>query len=142
VEWIVVDRERVVGTFSTARRQLYAGWIAVNPEKVERVDELVANLVMEFRSGVEANPRNVLDPDPGKLPQSCVRYCEELCLFEICTEMGAVATDAEMQGAAKAEIFLRYMYAGRFFLTGGEGGGSCTPLYAGVVEHAARMVDG
>ena len=120
---------------------MYDGWILANPDKEERVQELIANLVMEFRSGIESNRRNVLDPDPAKLPQTCVRYCEQLCLFEICGEMGATLTEAEMLSASKAEIFLRYTYSGRFFITGGDGDGGGSPSYETGVVHEARALD-
>jgi hypothetical protein len=83
----------------------------------------------------------VLDADTSKLPQTCVRYCEEICLFEIATEMGAALSPGELQAVGKAEIFLRYMYSGRFLLTGTSGGG--TPSYEAEVEaREARSLDG
>lgn len=142
MQWVTMDRARIVGAFSTARRQMYDGWILANPDKLERVDETIANLVMEFRSGIEANPRNKLDPDPAKLPQTCVRYCEELCTFEICMEMGAALNDGDLLSVGKAEIFLRYMYSGRFFITGGLGSAGPTPSYAATGKQGARRLCG
>ena len=141
MQWVTVDTERVVGAMATPRRQMYDGWILANPGKAVRVAELISNLVMEFRSGIEANSRNVLDPDPAKLPQTCVRYCEEICVFEICMEMGATLNDGEMLSVSKAEIFMRYMYSGRFFITGGDGSGAGTPSYGKPAEHEARMLE-
>lgn len=140
MEWVTVDKARILGAMSTSRRGLYDGWILANPDKEARVEELIANLAMEFRSGIEANPRNVLDPDPAKLPQTCVRYCEELCLFKIGLEMEATLTEGELMAASKAEIFLRYLYTGRFFITGsaGEVGGS--PTYKRSAEREARVL--
>ena len=141
MEWTRVDKDRVVGALATPRRQMYDGWILANPSKAARVEELIANIVMEFRSGIEANPRNVLDPDPAKLPPTCVRYCEELCVFEVCMEMGATPTAGELLSVSKAEIFLRYMYSGRFYITGGDGANSPTPSYGEAAEREARMVE-
>ena len=141
MQWITVDKDRVVASMATARRQMYDGWILANPAKAARVEELIANLVMEFRSGVEANPRNRMDPDPATLPQTCVRYCEELCVFEICMEMGATLTAGELLSESKAEIFLRYMFSGRFYMTGGDGQDVPSPWYGEAAERKAKAVE-
>jgi len=142
VDWIAVTRERVVTAFSAARRQMYEGWIVQYPEKAGRVDEIIANLVMEFRSGIEANAANYLDPDLTKLPQSCVRYCEILIMFHLCSEIGATVLDAELMSISKAEIFLREMYTGAFYITGGDGMTGHSPSYVTGVEHGVRALDG
>jgi len=103
MDWITVDRTRVLAALSAARLQIYQGWIVQYPEKEDRVDEIIANLVMEFRSAIEANPLNALDSDTSKLPQSCVRYCESLIVFQLSSEIGAVVTDAELVTIQKAE---------------------------------------
>ena len=142
MDWITIDRARLLGALSAARRQMYEGWVIQYPDKAGRVDEIIANLVMEFRSGIEANPMNYLDPDRAKLPQSCVRYCEMLILFHLCGEMGSTVTEAELLTVQKAEIFLRYMYSGRFYITGGDGTLGPSPSYETDVERAARMMEG
>lgn len=142
MDWITIDRARVLGALSASRRQMYEGWIVQYPEKADRVDEIIANLVMEFRSGIEANPLNYLDPDEAKLPQSCVRYCETLITFHLCGEMGATVSEAELLTVQKAEIYLRYLFTGRFFITGGDGSNAPTPSYVAAVVRAARELEG
>lgn len=142
MQWITVDRARIVTSLSAARRQMYEGWIVQYPEKVSRVDDIIANLVVQFRSGIEANPRNYLDPDNAKLPQSCVRYCEVLIGFNLAAEIGAETTDGEMVVVEKSEIFLRQMFTGAFFITGGDGSNAPSPSYEAAVERPVRTLDG
>ena len=56
--------------------------------------------------------------------------------------MGATMTDIERLAVSKAEIFLRYIFSGRFYITGGEGGGGGSPSYEAEVERGARILDG
>ena len=142
MDWITVDKARVLGALSAARRQTYEGWIVQYPEKATRVDGIIANLVMSFRAAIETNPQNYLDPDLAKLPQSCLRYCETLILFDLCSEMGGTISDAEMMAISKAEIFLRMMFTGEFYITGGDASHWPSPSYEPCVERAARTVDG
>ena len=142
MDWITVDKARVLGALSANQRQLYEGWIIRYPEKATRVDDIISNLVMEFRAAIEANPQNYLDPDLSKLPQSCVRYCETLILFDLCSEMGAEISDAEMMAISKAEVFLRMMFTGSFYITGGDASKVPSPSYEPSVVRQARSVDG
>ena len=142
MDWITVDEARVLGALSASQRQLYEGWIVQYPEKATRVDEIISNLVMEFRAAIEANPQNYLDPDLSKLPQSCVRYCETLILFDLCSEMGASVSEAEIMAIGKAEVFLRLMFSGRFYITGGDGSNGPSPSYTTGGDRGMRTVDG
>ena len=142
MDWVTVDEARVLGALSASQRQLYQGWIVQYPEKATRVAEIIANLVMEFRAAIEANPQNFLDPDLAKLPQSCVRYCETLIMFDLCSEMGATIPEAELMAIGKAEVFLRLMFSGKFYITGGDGSNAPSPWYAAGGARRARTVDG
>ena len=142
MDWITVDKDRVLGALSANERQLYEGWIVQYPAKATRVEEIIGNLVMEFRAGIEANPLNYLDPDLSKLPQSCVRYCETLILFDLCSEMGATIGQAEILAISKAEVFLRMMFTGRFYITGGDASKAPSPSYEAGVERTARTICG
>ena len=142
MDWITIDRARILGALAAVRLQTYQGWIVQYPEKVGRVDEIISNLVMEFRSGIESNPLNFVDPDTATLPQACVRYCEALIIFQLCSEIGAIVTDAELLTIQKAEIFLRQMYSGSFLITGGDGSYVPTPSYVAEVERGPRVLVG
>ncbi len=142
MEWIRIDTDRIVGAMSSTRLQIYQGWLVQNPEKAARVDELIDFVVMEFRTGIASNPVNYLDPDRRKLPESCVRYCETLIMFQLCTEMGAALTAAELVAIQKAEIFLRLMFTRGFFFTVGDGSQLPTPSYAGAPGRNARVAVG
>ena len=142
MDWVTVDEARVLGSLSASQRQLYQGWIVQYPEKATRVAEIIANLVTEFRAALESNPQNYRDPDPAKLPQSCVRYCETLIMFDLCSEMGATIPEAALLAIGKAEVFLRLMFSGRYYITGGDGSNAPSPSYTAGVERGARTVDG
>ena len=142
MDWVTVDEARVLGALSASQRQLYQGWIVQYPEKATRVAEIIGNLVMEFRAALEANPQNYLVPDLEKLPQSCVRYCETLILSDLCTEMGAAISQVQLMAIEKAEIFLRMMFSGRFYITGGDASNAPSPWYVAGIRREARRMDG
>ncbi len=142
MEWIRIDKDRIMNAMSPARSQTYQGWLIQNPSKESRVEEIIAFLVMEFRTGIASNALNYLDPDRNKLPESCVRYCETLIMFQVCTEMGAPVTQAELVAIQKAEIFLRLMFTRGFFFTVGDGSQLPTPSYAGSPGRNARVAVG
>lgn len=142
MDWVTVDETRVLGALSASQRQLYQGWLVQYPEKATRVAQIISNLVMEFRAAIEANPQNYLHPDLSKLPQSCVRHCETLILFDLCSEMGAPIPDSELMAIGKAEVFLRLMFSGQFYVTGGDASTAPTPTYGTGGERSARTLDG
>ncbi len=142
MEWIRIDRDRITSAMSATRIQIYQGWLFQNPDKVARVDELIALVVMEFRTGIASYPSNYLDPDRSKLPETCVRYCETLIMFQLCTEMGATLTQAELIAIQKAEIFLRLMFTRGFFFTVGDGSQLPTPSYTRGRARDSRQVAG
>lgn len=140
MDWVVINRTRIEIAMPVALRTEYDAWVLAHPAKLFRIDGIVANLVAEFRTGLEANPENELDPDTTKLPLSCVRHCETLCLYDIAIEIGANVLEDEMAGVSKAEIFLRYMFSGRFFMTGGDERVEPTPRYGRPFDRDVRVL--
>ncbi len=142
MEWIKIDKARIMSAMSPTRIQTYQGWLVQDPSKQIRVEEIIEFVVMEWRTGIASNARNYLDPDRSKLPESCVRYCETLIMFQLCTEMGAPLTQAELVAIQKAEIFLRLMYTRGFFFTAGDGSQLPSPSYMTTRERERRQVAG
>lgn len=140
MDWVKIDRIRIVNAMPEGLRAAYDAWIVAHPEKLARVDGIVANLVMEFRTGIQANAENELDADTTTLPQSCVRHCETLCMFDLALEMGAAISGDELVAISKAEIFLRYMFSGRFFMTGGDVIVEPSPRYGAAWTRETRVL--
>ena len=71
-----------------------------------------------------------------------MRYCETLILSDLCTEMGAAISQAELMAIEKAEVFLRMMFSGRFYITGGDASNAPSPWYVARVRREARRMGG
>lgn len=139
--WVTVDNAQVLGAMSVETVTLHQNWLAAHPEKAGRLAQIIASVVSEFRSGIATNPANVMDPDPGKLPDSCIRYCDTLIIFELKVEMNAAISDAEMLATGKAEIFLRQIYYSHFVVAGDDTA-TASPSYGPAAEQATRRLEG
>lgn len=121
--WVTVDTARIVSIMPLAMASYYTAWMQMNPGKVGRLGEICAGVVAEFRTAIAGNPLNHLDPDVGKLPEAFVRYAEALCIGAVCQEIGHPLSDLEQSRYVRAEINLRYFYAGRVLIGGAGDGG-------------------
>ncbi len=128
IDWITVDAAHVLSVMTLPTAAFYASWIAMVPSKEGRLDEIVAAVVSEFRAALLSNPGNVLDPDPKKLPLPCVRHAEILAIVSLCREMGQELSEIERRQLIRAEMNLRYFYAGNL-LVSSYGRGYGTPSY-------------
>jgi len=130
VEWVTLDESSVTAHLPTDLAEAYQSWLAANPDKAGRLSELTANTVAEFRDNIRTNPVNTLDPDPEKLPQSCVRHAESIIFFQLAMEMGVDLDTEGNQSMTRADIFLRQISFKRFTTTGGDDSDLPSPHYA------------
>ena len=142
MNWVTINLAHIVDIMPAHQRAAYDAWLVADSDHTMRALIMVENVVMEFRAGIEANPENKLEPDVNKVPQSCARHCETLCLFDLALETGGVLHEDELVATSKAEIFLRYMFSGRFYLTGGTGKIEPAPGYGPAYERDVRVLDG
>jgi len=140
--WVTINLPHIVKIMTPDQRAAYDAWVVGDSDRTMRAILMIENVVAEFRSGIEANPENKLEPDAWKVPQSCARHCETICLFDLALETGAVLHEDELVATSKAEIFLRYMFSGRFYLTGGTGKIEPAPGYGPAYERDVRVLDG
>ncbi len=125
-EWVRVDADHIVSIMPLPMASNYGAWLKMNPDKSGRLELVTAGVVAEFRTALLANPANVVDQDPQKLPAAFVRYAEALCIGVICQEMDFKLSDSEQSRYIRAEINLRYFYTGRLLIAGMSGGGKPT----------------
>ncbi len=107
MDWIPVNEALALADFPTDIRQPYDQWLTDNPDKAGRLAELIANTRAEFRDALAGNPINVLDPDPEKVPQSCIRSLLALVFFQLQVEMGLSVSEERQQAMTRADLFLR-----------------------------------
>ena len=117
--WVTLDEARVLADFPTDLRPLYDAWIVANPTKVGRLAEITAGVVAEFRDAIASNPANRLDPDRGKVPESCLRSGEVLVTGTLQNEMGVALSSDDAQAMTRAEILLRQVGYSHFAIGGG-----------------------
>lgn len=62
-EWIVFDGAYVLGAMPPDVGKAYAAWIAAKPDKAGRMEEIVGQVLADFRTGLLANPNVPMDAD-------------------------------------------------------------------------------
>ena len=114
MEWILLDEAKVLADFPTDLKPTYDAWLVTNPDKSGRLAEIISEVVAEFRSAIATTPSNVLDANPQKLPENCIRSAEVMIYGTLQNEMGQTPSTADAQAMTRAEIFLRQIGYGHF----------------------------
>jgi hypothetical protein len=109
---------------------LYQAWLDANPSKVNRLAEIVAETVLTFRTAVESQPSNVMDPDLTKIPVTGFRHAQNLVLFTLGMEMGIDFAPEVYSLNVQANIWLRMVGTGKLKALADETvAGEGTPSY-------------
>ena len=138
--WVTLDEARVLADFPTDLRPLYDAWLLANTEKAGRLAELTAGVVAEFRDAIAANPANRLDPDTGKVPESCLRSAEALITGALQNEMGQRLSVDDAQAMTRAEILLRQVGYAHFAIGGGAQADEPSPHVSSQFQQSERAL--
>ena len=95
----------------------YQAWISDNPEKADRLADIIGMTATEYRSAMEANALPVPDTSSPAVHESCVRHAQTTILFELKKEIGLTLTEAENAAAIRADVFLRAVWMGSIRIT-------------------------
>jgi hypothetical protein len=95
----------------------YQAWLTDNPEKVDRLADIIGLTATEYRSAMEANALPVPDTSLSAVHESCVRHAQTTILFELKKEIGLALTEAENAAAIRADVFLRAVWMGSIAIT-------------------------
>ena len=105
--WPTITSDSILTALSPGLAADYQQWLVANPDKVGRLDEIIAMVVDEFRAALESNPETVMDTTEGTLPPSCLRHASNIIIFQLKGEMEQTLTEAENAAAIRADVFLR-----------------------------------
>ena len=114
MEWVLLNEAKILSDFPTDLKPVYDAWLVANPDKSGRLVEIISEVAAEFRSAIAVTPANVLDTDPQKLPENCIRSAEVIVYGTLQNEMGTEMSTADAQAMTRAEIFLRQIGYGHF----------------------------
>ncbi len=89
----------------------HAAWVAAHPSKALRLTEIVTGVRNNFRSAVESNPRNVMDPDEITVPATGELYAFTVAAYTLGLEMGLTST-ASAQGAPVVNLIVATVSSG------------------------------
>jgi len=111
-DWTELTVATVMNALPTDMATLYASWIDVNPAKVARLGELVAETVATYRAAVAANPRNELDLALNTVPATGFRHALNQIIFNLGMEMGVQFAPEVYSLITRADIWLRMVESG------------------------------
>ena len=66
----------------------YDNWIACNPAKANRLEELVGEVRTIFREAVQANPKNVMDAASDTVPAVALHFALAMVSYAVFMEIG------------------------------------------------------
>jgi len=115
--WVEITLADVIAHLPTDIKIHYEQWLVAYPEKADRLVTLTDNTIREFRDAIKSNPANVVDPRETYLPQSAVRHCESIIIFNLAMEMGVVIDSSGNSARTSADVFLRQIPYGRWNTT-------------------------
>ena len=87
--WVTVDGDSVVAGMSTALGHAYGLWLLECPAKAGRLEEVLAQVLAEWREGLSREDAEDLDPDPAKVPVRVVRHVQACVQWYVALEMNA-----------------------------------------------------
>lgn len=128
MEWVEITVEGVISRMPTDVKARYDAWLVSYPDKANRLAEITANTIREFRDNIKSVPKNYWHEDETYLPQSAVRHVDTIIVFTLSMEMGLPIDTAGIGARYAADIFLRQILMGRYTTTT-EKGGEGTPRY-------------
>lgn len=127
--WISITGSYVLSVMPITNKALFDAWILANPQKAERIEQIVSSVVSKFRAALLTNSQNTMDADTSKLPQPMVRDAEVLAFAALYQEMEKELTSIEQSQTIRAEISLRSYFISRIRFTGEEGSCVGFPTY-------------
>ena len=125
--WTSLTTALVTAALPTDIAALYATWLAANPAKADRLEEITEEVVATFRESA-ANPNHGEIPDDEtQIPTSGYRHAVNLIIFNLGMEMGVQFAPEVYSLCNQANIWLRMMQTGAFKSIGAPTEG--TPSY-------------
>ena len=112
MSWPSITSETLLSALSPDGFVDYQRWVTRNPDKVGRLDELIAMVVAEFRAALASNPENGMDASENTLPPSCLRHSINMIIFQLKYEMGEALAESENAANIRADVFLRGIWIG------------------------------
>jgi len=138
--WIAFDEAYVLAGLPTEIGGLYEQWLVDNPEKADRLGEIVDSVVADFRTGLSANPSITLDAGENTLPERCVQHALMIVTYHLALEMGISINMSAQRSFLTAQTYLRDLYKSDAVVN--RDGDSGFPSYSGETERPARALAG
>ena len=135
--WTGLTVAVVMNAMPTDMATLYASWVDANPSKVNRLQEIISEVLGAFRQAVASNPVCELNDDETTVPVAGFRHALNSVYHTLGMEMG-MQFNAEVSSLlTRADIWVRMVAAGEINPLGDDVGAG-TPSYE--VPEPARGV--
>ena len=126
--WTGLTVAVVLNAMPTDMATLYASWVDANPSKVDRLQEIISEVLGTFRQAVASNPACELNDDETTVPVSGLRHALNSVFHTLGMEMGMQFSVEVSSLLTRADIWVRMVAAGEINPLG-EDAGAGTPSY-------------
>lgn len=110
--WVTFDLAVVKNAMPSDMDKLHQTWVAENPGKAARLEELTAENRELLRGVCKARKGTVIDPDVNTIPINGFRHAMNLVVFDLGMEMGVEFAPAVFNLYTSANVWLRLVAAG------------------------------
>lgn len=139
--WVQLEGGDVQQAMPAAMATMYTMWVAADPARATRLDELTAEVVELCRTAVQAGAGWALDREnDDTVPATGSRHMINLVLFNLGMEMGYQFSEEFYSLVTRADIWLRGVQAGTVAVASAEDA-LPSPSYEPPVP-AGRVLDG
>jgi len=138
MSWVTVSEAYVLAAMPTELGSQYSAWITTNPDKADRLSDIVRSVVADFRAGLGANPTVVMEASDDTLPERCVQHCLMIVFYHLALEMGVSINMSAQTAFINAEVYMRQLYSSDAIIDRDSVGQ--TPSYSANTSRAARAL--
>ena len=111
--WTEFSVDAVLNAMPTDMGNLYRSWVEANPDKANRLTEIVAEALQMFREAVAVYPWYEEPTSETVIPSTGYRHALNLVTFNLGMEMGVQFAPEVYSLFVQANIWLRMVQTGK-----------------------------
>ena len=110
MSWVAITETFVLAAMPSEVKPEYEAWILANPDKSDRLGEIIDSVVADFRAGLSANPSVVMDSETDTLPERCIQHALAIVFYYLSLEIWLSINMSAQTAFINAEVYMRKLY--------------------------------